>query len=363
LNAGGTWYVGETCPDFECPVPPCSADDVVYLNAGPYDDYGSPSSQYAFDYPFGSGAADDVTLEETCTITSVETWTTHWNGAEGQGPNLYEGINITIYANYFDPDAGYDMPGGYLGDDGVRVEYVSGGVIQTEMVTMDLVSFAADHGCTDDRWHISDIPITPIDLEGGVKYWLEIQPVMPFTGGGQSAVQVGDANTGDAAEQIFILLGMDPWTPIDGNGGSCPDTDPAGTYRDLAFCLHGTCDVQPPDCVYIVADCDHNGVPLELTDVVAMIGYYRGLVVPAYECDCEGISETFTPDADPNGNCVAYELSDVVAEISYYRGQSVPGSGCQNCPGQGGLAPGDGGTLVIPSLKSKVKASQSGSAD
>ncbi len=117
------------------------------------------------------------------------------------------------------------------------------------------------------------------------------------------------------------------------------------------------------DCVYIVADCDHNGTPLELTDVVAMIGYYRGLAIPAYDCDCPGVSETFTPDADPNSNCTAYELSDVVAEISYYRGQSAPGSGCASCPGQGGLAPGEGGTLVIPSLKSKVKASQSGSAD
>jgi hypothetical protein len=117
------------------------------------------------------------------------------------------------------------------------------------------------------------------------------------------------------------------------------------------------------DCVYIVADCDHNGTPLELTDVVAMIGYYRGLVVPEYECDCPGISDTFTPDADPNSNCVAYELSDVVAMIAFYRGQETPGAGCQNCPGQGGLAPGEGGTLVIPSLKSKVKASQSGSAD
>ncbi len=162
-----------------------------------------------------------------------------------------------------------------------------------------------------------------------------------------------------------------------GPNGACCD-DATGTCDDDVFILDcaGTrfaantlcVDLEPlcgeiSGCEYLVADCDHNGTPLELSDVVIMIGYYRGTAVPGYECDCPGVSDTFTPDADPNSNCVAYELSDVVAMIAFYRGQSVPGTGCASCPGQGGLAPGEGGTLLIPSLKSKIKISQQGSAD
>jgi len=117
------------------------------------------------------------------------------------------------------------------------------------------------------------------------------------------------------------------------------------------------------DCVYIPGDCNHNTVPLELGDVIAMIGMYRGSVVPPYECSCPPHGDNFTPTADPNGNCVALELGDVVAEIGAYRG-SVTASGCIDCPGSGRLLPGgDDRPLVMPRLKSKLKAVPNLSSD
>ncbi len=112
-------------------------------------------------------------------------------------------------------------------------------------------------------------------------------------------------------------------------------------------------------CEYIPGDCDHNGTPLALADVIAMIGMYSGDVPPPYECDCPPHGANFTPTADPNGNCVAYEISDVVWEIAAYRVE-VTAYGCVDCPGDGPPPPG---TLVVPSLKSKVKISTRGSAD
>lgn len=108
------------------------------------------------------------------------------------------------------------------------------------------------------------------------------------------------------------------------------------------------------DCVYIPGDCDNNGTALELGDVIAMIGMYRGSVVPPYECSCPPHGDDFTPTADPNGNCVALELGDVVTEIAAYRGSGVA-SGCEDCPGSGRLLPGgEDRPLVIPTLKAKV---------
>ena len=60
--------------------------------------------------------------------------------------------------------------------------------------------------------------------------------------------------------------------------------------------------------------------------------------------------------ADPDGNCIAFGLDDVVTEIGAYRG-SATASGCPDCPGTLRLMPGgDDQPLVMPTLKSKVKA-------
>ena len=111
-------------------------------------------------------------------------------------------------------------------------------------------------------------------------------------------------------------------------------------------------EAQP--CVYIPGDCGHNGVPLELGDVVAMIGMYRGTVLPPYECSCPPHGDEFTPTADPDGSCVPLELGDVVTEIGAYRG-TVEASGCPDCPGSLRLMPGSQEDVtVMPKLKSKA---------
>ena len=115
------------------------------------------------------------------------------------------------------------------------------------------------------------------------------------------------------------------------------------------------------DCVYIPGDCDHNGTPLELGDVIAMIGIYRGSVEPYYTCDCPPHGVTFAPEADPNGNCIAFELGDVVTEIGAYRG-TAEASGCIDCPGSLRLMPGgEEMPLVMPTLKPNTRIIDPGS--
>jgi len=134
---------------------------------------------------------------------------------------------------------------------------------------------------------------------------------------------------------------------------------------DLATANHGSDNVSvllnKAACEYLAGDCDHNGTPLELGDVIFMIGMYRGTAEPEYTCDCPPHGDAFAPEADPDGNCVAFELGDVVTEIGAYRGTATA-SGCEDCPGSLRLIPGDDGNqpLVMPSLKAKAvrKASQ-----
>ena len=85
-------------------------------------------------------------------------------------------------------------------------------------------------------------------------------------------------------------------------------------------------------CEYIPGDCDHNGTALELSDLIAMIGIYRGMVTPYYTCDCPPHGSDFAPEGDTDGNCMAFELGDVVMEIGAYRGEATP-QGCVDCPG------------------------------
>ncbi len=90
--------------------------------------------------------------------------------------------------------------------------------------------------------------------------------------------------------------------------------------------------IPPCDNSYIAGDCNHNGVPLELSDITAMINMFRGNSPPYYFCDCQPHGFLFASTADPSGNCVAFELTDVVTEIGAYRGSTAVSS-CPDCPG------------------------------
>ena len=119
---------------------------------------------------------------------------------------------------------------------------------------------------------------------------------------------------------------------------------------DAAFTIYAN----PSDCSYIPGDTNHNGIPVELSDVIVMIAVYRGTNPPYYICECPPHGE-FAPEADPNGNCVAGELSDVITEIGAYRGTATA-RGCVDCPGLRRSPPIDdaGNSPTIPSLKSKI---------
>ena len=85
-------------------------------------------------------------------------------------------------------------------------------------------------------------------------------------------------------------------------------------------------------CDYIPGDCDHNGISLELSDVIMMISTYRGTAPVPFICPCPPNGDELAATLDPNGNCVPNELADVVSEIAAYRGDDSVSS-CPDCPG------------------------------
>lgn len=162
-------------------------------------------------------------------------------------------------------------------------------------------------------------------------------------------------NTGVQIDETYYPF-SEGWYPETGEGTQWLFEDPPGgqivpeqAYGGLFFTIEG--------CEYVPGDCDHNTVPLEIVDILAMIGLYRGTISPIYTCACPPHGLEFVPEADPNGNCVAMELNDVIIEIGAYRG-NVNVSSCADCPGTLRLGPdGAEGTQAVPSLKSKVKNS------
>ncbi len=117
----------------------------------------------------------------------------------------------------------------------------------------------------------------------------------------------------------------------DNDAGAAWNSEGVWTLNNVLYMAY---PAFPAYCSYIPGDCDHNGTPVELSDVIAMIGMYRGTVAPQYQCSCPPNGYFFAATADPNGNCVAFELGDAVTEIAAYRGTDSA-SGCADCPGTG----------------------------
>ncbi len=168
-------------------------------------------------------------------------------------------------------------------------------------------------------------------------------------------------NTGVPIEETYYPFSMG-WYPENGEGTHWSFEDPPGgqiipdqSYGGLFFTLEG--------CEYVPGDCDHNSVPLELTDILAIIGMYRGQILPIYTCPCPPHGIEFLAEGDPNGNCTALELDDVVIEIGAYRGD-VTVSGCEDCPGSIWLGPeGQESGEAAPSLKTRVKTGEGSTAE
>ena len=328
LDAGGTWYEGETCPEFECPPDPCV--DAIWHNGAPsaYDYYWS---QCDLAYPFQVACADDFILpgepgRDLIEVTGIIAWFSHWNYYVEPTPADYYGVTVTIYS---DADG---EPGG----NPVEPCHVDGDYVFYQMYGHDEFSYLEEF---TDVWRL-DFEILDLTLNSGVTYWLAIEPVLQVYNFGQSGNTPTYLQTGRLPMLHAPLLGFPNWET------------PNSWTTDVSFCING---ILHPPCDYIPGDCNYNGNPLELEDVIAMIGMYRGSLMPPYECYCPPHGDNFTPTADPNGNCVANELGDVVMEIAAYRGLDTA-SGCADCPGSDRLLPGgDNQPMLVPSLKSKTK--------
>lgn len=174
-------------------------------------------------------------------------------------------------------------------------------------------------------WTASDnIGVTSIDL-----YYSTSGSNGPY-----ELISADETNDGSYDWNVPPTPTEDGWVRIVAHDAS---SNSGEDISNAAFTIYAN----PSDCSYIPGDTDHNGTPIELGDVIAMIGIYRGTNSPYYICDCSPHGADFAPETDPNGNCVANELSDVVTEIGAYRGTATV-SGCVDCPGLRRMQPNGG---------------------
>lgn len=322
----GDWYIGETCPDFTCPSGPATCAGAVYTNGEPIDDYGSPASQCAPDYPFVGAAVDDITVNSNTDFGKVVTWTTHWNGNVG-GPAAYTGVNITLYYDDIDNPG---RPAGEPVDTCDHVEYQPGGIFYTEFVDISNINYELDYsGCAGDVYRM-EVPLSnTVTLAAGTLYWIEIQPVMTFAApGGQVAIQLSNINTGVSAQQIFPAAGLPVWQNVAGNDGTC---QPVGQYFDLAFCLlpaggGGGCD-------YVVGDANGSG-GFNGLDVTFSVNWFKyGTTEPLCPIGSCPIApcDAFYYCGDVNASCNFNGL-DVTYAVNWFKyGVNGP-IPCADCP-------------------------------
>jgi hypothetical protein len=320
FNLGGNWYGGVDCDaGYECPPP--DYEGIIYNNGGPLDDYGSPVSQYDPYYPFAGSSADDFTLDQDYNLYGVEAWTTHWLGAEGQGPNLYEGVSVAIYYNY---SAENNHPDGYFSD--YHGEPV-GNIVHSELVPMENIIFHEDDNCTGDLWHLY-IPVTTVYLEPDSLYWLEIVYVMSVEDGGMVGSQISINNSGNRA-MFYGDYWM--WLVIEGNRGLCEGAPPEHSMTDLAFRLYG--EPLHPCGHYVVGDYDGSG----LFNVADIVDSYSMLKTgePAYPellCQClpDG-GDFWYVRFDVNNSC-EMNVADIVDGYSKLKTGSPELVPCELCP-------------------------------
>lgn len=216
--------------------------------------------------------------------------------------------NSLLYSTYL---------GGAGGEEGHQIvvdpygrAYLSGSTSSSDFPTADPYD-----GTLDGNY---DAFVTVIESEGGSMAF------STFLGGSANDFSSGIALDGSA--NIYIV------------GGTASSDFPTLNAYDETF--NGGSDVfvakfgslEVPPCTYAPGDVNNNGTPLELSDVVTMIGNYRGTEDVAFTCSCPPNGAEFAATADPNGNCVPLELGDVVTEIAAYRGNGEA-SGCPDCPG------------------------------
>lgn len=222
---------------------------------------GSPASQYDDTFPFDAGAVDDFVLPPSTqcawTITGVR-----WSGVNWATDDT---AAVTGFRIIFWPDAaGFPAGGGGYTPDmsqALAVYDIPGSADETPRPGGSLLSFD----------YSTDLP-EPFQALPGVRYWIEIQPVMPFPP--QWGWQVTQSRQGSGPVAYFDLLGLAAWTPINDPG-------------DLAFQLMGA----PRDIV-----CDDGNACTENTCVDGVCVFTP--------MACDDSSECTTDTCDPATGCV-----------------------------------------------------------
>lgn len=243
-------------------------------------------------------------------------------GADAYVSSLSASGSTLLYSSYLGGMGGEDGWG--IAVDDVGRAYVAGGTSSSDFPMVDSY---------DDSFNgFYDVFVTAISSEGNSVVY------STFLGGSATDAAWDVALDGSAGIHIVgetWSTNFPTLNPYDATFNGAPD----------AFVSKfGPLDVPP--CSYTPGDVNYNGAPLELDDVVTMIGNYRGTLEVAYTCGCPPNGAQFAATADPDGNCVALELNDVVTEIAAYRGAGEA-SGCPDCPGSRRLAPGERKTKQV----------------
>ncbi len=220
--------------------------DVIWDN---YADDGTGnglSSQLDQVYPFDSQVADDFQLSSTADVTGVHWWGQFWNGAVY--PNPVE-FNVIFYA---DDGSGNQPTGGPTDPTGTALA-----VYNYPSVTG--VSYGTDK-------YEYDVALDPVfTATGGVKYWIAIQEVAPFSTDGQWGWSTNGANEDIMHEGVqgFPLLGMNYWTTT--------------TYGDQAFQLIGGAptDTTPPVTTCAITGTNPVTITLTATDDMSGVNFTK----------------------------------------------------------------------------------------
>jgi hypothetical protein len=303
MNVSGT-----ACP----PPPPDPCVNAVYTN-GSYDPIGNGyGTQCDPSYMFAAGTADDFVIPGTGTIDigGVACWMTFWNHTPVGTPSDLTGINVTIYAD------NHGIPGGKPDSadaECAHVELIPNGIISTEFIDPANYTFVQ----TPEGFWQFDIPITTVTLAKGTKYWLEVEPVLSFTGGGQTGWVATTTITGSTCLQIFEFLGHRTWA--------------APAQVDMGFCLKAP---SPSGCVYHPGDINGNGTTNGI-DVTYGVGYFKGGALPPINCGnpvgpCPQASPFFAA-GDVNGSCV-FNGIDITFFVGYLKGANPALLNCPTCP-------------------------------
>ncbi|UCE67758.1 MAG: hypothetical protein JSU85_07070 [Candidatus Zixiibacteriota bacterium] len=341
----GNWYIGETCPGFDCPFL-IDCDYAIWMNGLPTGNiYGS---QCDILYPFAAGVADDFVLPGSTPVTLgyVIAWIGFWGAVPLGTPADCDGVNVTIYAN----DPANNAPGGKPLDPPDQacshVELMTDGIVYTVQLAQGSFGYVDDG---NGRWRF----MMPVDvtLDAGVTYWLEVEPILTYDPYGQSGWIGTDIQQGAFAMQIFELLEMLVWTNIDPVtdvafclleapiGRCCYDTRCVDTTQAACDDLNGTWDIGlnciddpcPEGCDYAVGDVNGSGNYNGL-DITYGVAYFKGgnePLCPLGSCPIPPC-DAFFYCGDVNGSC-NYNGLDITYGVAYFKGGSDP-IPCGDCP-------------------------------